>query len=193
MSMLILRGLLALATIGVVAAQDMRPLRPANEPEHPSNGILEISLSHSFPGEAEVRQRAGGSAGWRGGVIAVTMRNVSRGEDVVILDSDAMAQYEIEVWDVGGNPVPLTPAGEANQKGRRDRLGFATNRETKTLAPGEAFTIRLNVSILFQIKPDNVYRVRVRRSDGLPDHDRAGNKIAAELSQYWSIAGNEDR
>lgn len=188
-----MESLLLLGLIASASAQEKEQLRQGDGGDHPSNGMLEMSVSYPQPTPREVKEMEITGKRWRGGLLAITLKNISHTEIVNVTDSDLEAQYEFEVWDIEGKSVPLTAAGEKLRVNRLDRLAIHLSTESKTLHPGEQYTIRIDISRLFQIKSQQMYTVRIRRTDGLPNRTQDGQKLDRELNRTWVITGHEDR
>ena len=169
-------------------AQVMSPTAvPA--PDQRSNDIFELRVR-----PVEVQSSGGEGApqqGVWGGRLEFTLVNVSRGVKQVDEDSAAWA-YECEVSDSSGKPVPMTELGK-QMAAARVRPGSLSGPVARlTVRPLEGITSRLNVGLLYQIKPGYAYTIRVRRSHGLPVVDESGKPLPAqrrELSYTVQIPG----
>ena len=179
-------SLLALSL--VVAASGQNASRPvvAEASGQYSNGLLEMSVG-------PVKESTDAPGGWRGGVLAITLKDVSLSQPVDVIEWDPEAQYECEVLDAAGKPVPLTAEGEKLRDSRHNRLLVRSKLQIVRLNPGEQFTTQLDIARLFQIRPKAMYVVKVRRSAGLPDRGQSGRRIEQELSRTWVIPGSEGR
>ena len=184
--------LLAMLTIpaAIISQQQSTPSVP-RAPDHYNNGLLEISVAHGEPNLRERKEMEANGRLWHGARLAITIKNVS--DENVLVAQTSVAQYEFEVFNSAGVPVPLTPAGERARATRRTHLRNPTSAYSAMLQPGEKVTEVLDISRFFQIFPGEAYTVRVRRSDGLPDHRRNGEKIEPELSTTFAITGHEDQ
>jgi hypothetical protein len=147
----------------------------ASASAHPSNGVVQltvtaaVALEHRRPSDPpEVY------APWRG-LLDFKITNVSSGLAHLVETSTDM-EYIFEVMDASGEPVPPTEEGKqvaaalANTSTRR----FSEPLAVLDLSPAEEFTAHIDLSVLYQIQPGRAYKIRVKRSKGLPQKDQYG-------------------
>jgi hypothetical protein len=157
------------------------PSGAAAEANRPSNGVLEMSLRPIFPEVATGDPERPPVVGAWQGIIEVTIKNISALR-VRCTRRNWYFQYDLQVLDSEGNPVPLTDFGRQwfSAPGARP-AGHSVSVSVTDLEPSEQFTDRLNLASAFQLRPGGTYTVKLRRSRDLPPVDAMGRPLP-ELS-----------
>jgi hypothetical protein len=116
------------------------------------------------------------------GLVQVSIKNISSEPVSGVSINIPECEYAMDVLDDNGTPAPLTEAGKRIPKTDREwtQCEFISARTFK-LAPGQGFTVTLNLGEFFVIDPLRRYTVTIRRSRGLPNLDHQGQPIR-ELS-----------
>lgn len=158
--------------------------------DHPSNGVVEMSLKPVFPVDSAAQRRRDPSLppvyGSWAGVVEVTIKNTSPLKIRCITSHAFWFDHDVQVLDPDGNPVPLTPLGQSAlpvKPGPHPDSGAVEDLE-----PSQQSTETLLLQAIFQIVPGKTYTVRVRRSRGLPPVDAMGRPLP-ELSATVVIKG----
>jgi hypothetical protein len=156
-------------------------------PVHPSNGVLEVSATPTLLADRRPASQRHDIYGSWGGLIEITIRNVSRAV-VQIDEMSPEAEFVFEVLDSAGQPVAFTEHGKRNAEGlarHAPNLGWASR---DTLAPLQETTLKADISKFFQIEPGHAYKVTVRRTRGLPKNDETGKPLKqVEISCSFEV------
>lgn len=181
---------LAVAVLTCGSGTGQAPRGGTDQVEHPSNGILEMTLQPIFPQvwapPPRDPDRPTVDGAWEG-IIEATFKNIS-GMKIRCTNLLWYMQYDVQVLDSQGNLMRLTSLGQ-NEYPRRSRTRLYSGPVgVVDLQPSQEFTARLNLTNIFQIKSGEDYTVKVRRLDGLPPVDATG-RPASELSATIVIKG----
>jgi hypothetical protein len=98
------------------------------------------------------------------GVVEITLTNRSKGI-VRMIDTLAIWDYQVEIEDVSGEPVPLTELAKKMAGKNPDVMPLP--RSAYDHVPAEDWKGTLDVSKLYEIKPGHGYKVTLRRWTGL--------------------------
>lgn len=154
---------------------------PTNEPDNPSNGVLEMTIAPIFPqvpgphrpGEPLLRDDI-----WDGAV-EVKLKNVSSVK-LSWFEREWWAEYDLEVLDAEGAPAPLTDFGKRAIAARLASGPLKGFRQVSQidLDPSKSFTSHLLVGTCFRLQRGQTYTVKIRRSPD-PQVDRLGRPLTA--------------
>ena len=163
----------------------------SSQMDHPSNGVLEMTLSPVFPQVLGPHIRGVEpymvDDVWDG-VLAVTLKNVS-GSKIQYIRKTWWLQYVVEVFDSVGKPVPLTPFGEQQLSvPAGPHKGYSGGASIVEIDPTQQFTERLILAAVFQLERGATYTIKIRRSRDLPQVDTFGRPIG-ELSATLVVKG----
>ena len=142
-----------------------------------SNAILEMTIKAYPPREEKI---------WTARIMIV-LKNVSD-HPVTIWGGSPEWEYEIEVTDAYGNPVPRTERGERLPKSDEERKRNPFGGHASITEPGDEHTDRVDLAESFEMHRGGTYLVKVRRSHGLPVADNAGRPLTPQvLTQSFEI------
>ena len=163
-----------------------------SQTDHPSNGVLEMTLSPVFPQVLGPHIRGVEPYMvddlWNG-VVAVTFKNVSGSKLQIVRKSTWWLQYMVEVFDSEGKPAPLTPLGEQTFSAPGGpHMGLSISNWPIDLEPTQQSTEDLILPAIFQLKRGGTYTIRIRRSRDLPKVDTFGRPVG-ELSATLIVKG----
>jgi hypothetical protein len=162
-----------------IAASGQTPPVPRPTTDHPSNGVVEMIVKADLTEREHEMRNEGASllAPWRG-ILQVTIRNLSA-ETLKLMELSWDQEYEFEVLDSSGKSVPPTKEGEKSFIMAHDPLQVPLGGPIGYLELGgmQDFSGTINLAQLFQIRPGQAYKVRIRRSKGLPKVDEHGKPL----------------
>lgn len=149
----------------------------ADQADHPSNGVFEMTLSPIFPQVLAPSPRDPDRPlqdGVWNGVVAVTLKNIS-GAKFRCTRRAWWLQYKVEVFDSGGKPVPPTPFGESEfALAEGPHRGYSGPISLTDLESMQELTDKLDLATFFQLKRGDAFTIKVRRSRDLPQVDSFG-------------------
>jgi hypothetical protein len=158
--------------------------------DHPSNGVVQMSITPVFP---LIGGRPGDPGGppvegiWQG-VLEVTITNVSALKVRCVRRAWWWDEYSVQLLDSGADPAPLTPLGSERMPNAGGPQTVPGSGSLADLEPSQKFTDKLNLALIYRIKPGQTYTVRIRRSRDLPPVDAVGRPLP-ELSATIVIKG----
>jgi hypothetical protein len=158
-------------TLGTEAAAD-----------RPSNGVVEIVVTPMAEPTHEPRALTDPPEmflPWKG-LLNVRIRNISGG--IARVDEGTWTrEYVVEVVDSSGKPVPMTDRGRSLADAAskpRDPLDYIGPAARVKLTPGQEINTKMDVSQVFRVVSGTAYKIRLRRTAGLPAVDEYGKAIS---------------
>lgn len=157
------------------------------EADHPSNGVVDLSAKPVVDdGQGHARDTSNHDPyGPWDGFVWLTIRNVSRGM-VHLVEIAADEEYTFEVVDPSGKAVPLTELGKqergeaASPDPHRFHIGSVSMYD---LGPTQERSSRFNFAVFYQVRRSREYKIRIKRTQGLPTVDESGKPLKqAEVS-----------
>jgi hypothetical protein len=163
----------------------------ADQTDHPSNGVFEMTLSRVFPQVLAPSPRDPDRPlrdGVWNGVVAVTLKNIS-GSKFRCTRRAWWLQYKVQVFDSEGKPVPLTPFGVSEfALAAGSPRGSSGPVSLTDLEPMQELTDRLILTDMFQLQRGGTFTIKVGRSRDLPQVDSLGWPLH-ELSATLVVKG----
>jgi hypothetical protein len=149
--------------------------------DHPSNGVVElIVMPAPAPGHRPhaLTEPPEAYAPWDG-LLNVSVRNISLGATIV--DGGSWDRdFTVEVLDSTGKPVPMTEHSKSIAEAAsrpRDPFGHQGPAYRAKLMPGQDSHFQMDVSQIYQVVPGRAYKIRIKRSAGLPKVDEYGKPL----------------
>src|ERR1017187_564822 len=147
---------------------------PADES---SNGVLQLVV--------EPEQKTGQPMVGR---FIIRLKNISD-HNVVIWGATPLVDFSFEVVDSSGAAVPLTERGKHLPASDEERTQYPFGGKSFDVAPGEEHVSKVDLTGIFQLRPEAGYSITVRCSHGLPKVDHDGKPLArTELKQSLQVA-----
>jgi hypothetical protein len=113
------------------------------------------------------------------GLVWITIHNASHGM-VRLVEVGPDDEYEFDVTDSSGKAVPLTERGKQERdlaKHPDPHRPYTGSISVYDLGPTEEITSKFDFAALHQIKPGQAYKVKIRRTRGLPTVDENGKPL----------------
>ena len=147
---------------------------PADES---SNGVLQLVVEPELKTGQPIMGR-----------FIIRLKNISD-HNVVIWGATPLVDFSFEVVDSSGAAVPPTERGKRLPASDEERKRYPFGGKSSDLAPGEEHVGKVDLTGIFQLRPEAGYSITVRSSHGLPKIDRDGRPLArTELKQSLQVA-----
>jgi hypothetical protein len=147
---------------------------PADES---SNGVLQLVVEPELKTGQPIMGR-----------FIIRLKNISD-HNVVIWWAAPLVDFSFEVVDSSGAAVPPTERGKRLPASDEERKRYPFGGKSSDLAPGEEHVSKVDLTGIFQLRPEAGYSITVRRSRGLPKVDRDGKPLArTELKLSLQVA-----
>jgi hypothetical protein len=111
--------------------------------------------------------------------LAVTLTNRSQ-ELFVFMTTIPENDFALDLIDASGKSVPLTELGKKLPATEKERQGWLLAQQFQRLAPGESYTVEIDLALYFQVRTGQMYTAKVRR--GIGTRDATGKTVRSELS-----------
>jgi hypothetical protein len=96
-------------------------------------------------------------------ILRWSLKNIS-GTEIRFVKSNTLADFKILFHDERGRSVPLTPNGV-----RAFEASYFTSRKMIMLRPEEELKQEIDLTSMYQLKPNKVYTIRVERQIATSD------------------------